>query len=127
MMDIQELVNKVIDCAYRVGRGLYPGFLESVYRNALCIELKKAGIEYQCEYPLAVHYAGEIVGQFRADILVEGRLILELKACSSIQEAHQIQLVNYLMTTGIDDGLLINFGTKPVQITRKYRVFKQPQ
>lgn len=124
-MDINELVNKVIDCAYKVGRKLYPGYLESVYQNALCIELGKAGLPYEKEVMMTVLYDGETVGQFRADIVVDGRLIVELKTVSALNESHHIQLVNYLTTTGIDDGLLINFSTKPLEIVRKYRVYKK--
>ena len=99
------------------GRGF--GFLEKVYENALVIELSKAGLDAKQQYPIQVYYDGEIVGDYQADILVEDKVILELKSIDRIADIHEIQLKNYLKATGIEVGLLINFG-KSVEIRRKF-------
>ena len=111
--------------AGNIRRKLGPGFLESVYKNAMIIELKKHHLSYEVEKPIHVYYDGFLVGEFKADIVVEDRLILELKAVNSLHIAHEVQLVNYLTATGVDNGLLINFGSEELQIKRKYRIFRQ--
>ena len=118
MMKHKELTAKIIDCAYKVHRELGFGFLESVYQNALVIELTRAGLQSEREKRIQVYYGAEIVGDFIADILVEGKVILELKSVSQVHPAHEAQLINYLRATGIKVGLLINFGEK-VEIKRK--------
>lgn len=126
-MEIEQLIKEVINCAHIVRRVLTPGYLETVYQNALIIELKNKGItDIQTEVPLKVLYKGSIIGEFRADIVIENKLIIELKAISALTTAHEIQLVNYLNTTGIDYGLLINFGGSRVEIKRKYREYNPP-
>lgn len=122
-MEDEELTNKVIGCAFKVHNSLGSGFLEKVYENALRIELSRAGIEVEQQVPIQVYYQGEVVGDFVPDLLVEDRLIVELKAIETLTKLHEAQLVNYLTATGVDIGLLINFG-KSVQIKRKYRKFK---
>ena len=118
----EELIRKVIHCAYVVRNNMGEGFLESVYQNALMIELNKCGIEARSEVPINVLYIdGSIIGSFKADILVEECLILELKTVSDLTKAHEIQLVNYLKATRVDDGLLINFYGPKLQVKRKYR------
>lgn len=96
-----ELTELVIGCAMRVHRELSPGFLESVYQNALCVELTHEGITHSTEEPIAVYYRKTKVGDFCADVLVEKRLILELKSVEKINPTHEVQLVNYLNATGI--------------------------
>ena len=118
MMKHKELTAKIIDCAYKVHRELGFGFLESVYENALAIELTKAGLKSEREKRIQVYYDGKVVGEFVADILVEEKVIPELKSVSQIHPAHEAQLINYLKATGIKVGLLINFGEK-VEIKRK--------
>ena len=98
---------------YRVYNRMGFGFLESVYRNALPRELTKAGVSYEREVPVDVWYDGENVGHFRADFLVEGRVILELKASLGLTEADRKQLLNYLRGSRVEVGLLLNFGQKP--------------
>ena len=98
------------------GRGF--GFLESVYQNALVIELTRAGLQSEREKRIQVYYGAEIVGDFIADILVEGKVILELKSVSQVHPAHEAQLINYLKATGMKVGLLINFGEK-LEVKRK--------
>ena len=111
-MDIEELITTIIQCVVDVRRILGPGYLESVYRNALMLELKLNGLDAQTEVPLTVSYKGVTVGDFRADIIVENRVIIELKAVETLNVAHEVQLVNYLTATGLDSGLLVNFGGK---------------
>ena len=118
MMKHKELTAKIIDCAYKVHRELGFGFLESVYQNALVIELTKAGLKSEREKRIQVYYDGKVVGDFVADILVKEKVILELKSVSQVHPAHEAQLINYLKATGIKVGLLINFGEK-VEIKRK--------
>ncbi|MBR6282790.1 MAG: GxxExxY protein [Muribaculaceae bacterium] len=125
-MDIELLVKQVMDCAMIVRRKLTPGYLEKVYENALTIELRKAGLLAQQQQPLEVKYDDQVVGFYVPDIIVENCLILEIKAVEHLQEANEAQLVNYLTTTGIEDGLLINFGNlSKIQIKRKYRTCRQ--
>ena len=96
------------------------GFLEKVYENALLVELMKQGLRARQQEPIKVYYEEEIVGDYYADILVEDKIIIELKSVQTLTKEHEIQLVNYLTATRIDVGLLINFG-RSVQIKRKYR------
>ena len=124
-MDIEMLVKNVMACAVNIRKHLGPGYLESVYKNAMLVELEKNGLTYEVEKPINVYYENVLVGEFKADIVVEGSLILELKAVSSLHVAHEIQLVNYLTATGIDDGLLINFGSEELQFKRKFRVYRK--
>ena len=124
-MDIEMQVKKVMACAVNIRKHLGPGYLESVYKNAMLVELEKNGLTYEVEKPINVYYENVLVGEFKADIVVEGSLILELKAVSSLHVAHEIQLVNYLTATGIDDGLLINFGSEELQFKRKSRVYRK--
>ena len=117
-MKHQELTGKIIECAFKVHRNLGFGFLESVYRNALMIELAKVGLVTEMEKNLQVHYDGQMIGDFIADVIVENKIILELKCIKQINPVHEAQLVNYLKATGIEVGLLINFGEK-LEIKRK--------
>ena len=97
------------------------GFLESVYEKCLLIELRKAGLAVEVQKEITVHYDGEVVGVFAADVLVENSIVLELKSVRRIAKAHEVQLVNYLVATGKDVGLLINFGEQKVEVKRKVR------
>ena len=120
----EEMIRNVIHCAYVVRDNLGEGFLESVYQNALMIELSKCGINANKEVSINVFYTdGTVIGVFKADILVENCLILELKTVSELTKVHEIQLVNYLKATRIDDGLLINFYGPQLQVKRKYRTY----
>ena len=124
-MDIEELIKMMMNCSANIRRQLGPGYVESVYKNAMLVELEKNGLAYEVEKPIKVYYDGTLVGDFYADIIVENRLILELKAVSNLHMAHEIQLVNYLTATGIDDGLLINFGSETLQFKRKFRIYRK--
>ena len=100
------------------------GDLESVYKKALLIELREAGLIVEEEVEMPVMYKGHVIGVFRADIVVDKCVIIELKAVAQLLPAHAIQLVNYLSVPGINNGLLINFGsTERLEIKRKYRVY----
>jgi GxxExxY protein len=125
MEDINILIQTMIECAKAIRRQLGPGYLESVYKNAMLIEIEKHHLPYQTEVPLNVFYDGIVVGKYRADIIVGKRLILEIKATTNLTVANEVQLVNYLTATGIDDGLLVNFGADLLQFKRKYRVYRQ--
>ena len=117
-MKHQALTAKIIECAYKVHNKLGFGFLESVYQNALMIELGKAGLSAEAQSPIKVFYEDRIIGDFIADIIVEDKVILELKSVKELHPAHEAQLTNYLKATGIEVGLLINFG-ESVQIKRR--------
>ena len=120
-MKYQELTEKIIGCAYQVYNTVEFGFLESVYEKCLMIELKKTGLKAEAQKPITVHYDNQIVGEFIADIIVEDLVILELKAVRRILNIHEVQLVNYLVATKIDVGLIINFGERKVEVKRKVR------
>jgi GxxExxY protein len=119
-MEINELTKLIIGCAYKVHKELGAGFLEKVYENALSIEIEEAGLEVEQQHPIPVNYHGQVIGDFYADLFVENRVIIELKAVRKIAKEHEVQLVNYLVATGIDNGLLINFGYS-VDVKRKFR------
>ena len=120
-MQYSELTEQIIGCAFRVHNELGGGFLESVYEKSLLIELKNSGLLAKCQVPLDVFYQGEIVGQFKADVIVDDLVILELKAVEELSKIHEVQLVNYLTATSIPIGLLINFGPETVTLRRKVR------
>ena len=120
-----QLITEVIECAKRIRRQLGPGFLEKVYKNAMVVELRKLKLNFETEKLIQVLYDGIVVGECRTDIIVEGRLILELKATQDLSIANEVQLVNYLTSTQIDDGLLINFGADKLQFKRKYRIYRK--
>ena len=122
-MTAKELSHAVIGAAMRVHSHFGSGYLEEVYKNALVVELKSLGINAEKEFPIAVDYRGVRVGNYQADIIVEKSLILELKAVSTLVARHEAQLVNYLTATGMDDGLLINFGAPSLQFKNKYRTY----
>ena len=100
------------------------GFLESVYEKCMLIELRKAGLNAEPQKPITVYYDEENVGHFIADIVVNDTIIVELKSVRRIVDAHEVQLVNYLVATGKEVGLLINFGDRKVEVKRKVRELK---
>jgi GxxExxY protein len=123
-MEDLELTERIIGCAMKIHSTLGPGFLESVYQNAPAHELRKAGLKLECEKPITVHYDGVPVGDFSADMLVEDRVMLELKANQALALANEVQLVNYLTATGIEIGLLLNFGSERLEFKRKARTYR---
>lgn len=120
-----QLITEIIECAKRIRRQLGPGFLEKVYKNAMVVELRKLKLNFETEKLIQVLYDGIVVGEYHTDIIVEGKLILELKATQDLSIANEVQLVNYLTSTQIDDGLLINFGSDKLQFKRKYRIYRK--
>jgi GxxExxY protein len=123
-MKHEDITHQIIGCAYRVYNALGFGFVESVYRKALAIELNKDNLEAEEEKPLKVYYDDQVVGDFYVDLLVAQEVIVELKSVQNLIKEHEVQLVNYLNGLKKDIGLLINFGPSGVQVKRKYR---QPQ
>ena len=120
-MEHEKLTHKIIGCAYKVSNTLGFGFLESVYRKAMVIELSKAGLKIEEEKALQVYYDDIVVGNFAADLFVEDTVVVELKSVQNTVESHEVQLVNYLNGLEKEIGLLINFGPSGVQVKRKYR------
>lgn len=123
-MDTEQLIRHVIQCIYNVWHKLPAGFLEIVYRNALYIELKKNQLPVETEVPIEIYYDDIVVGNYRADMIVGDRIIIEIKAIQALCQAHEVQLVNYLTATKIDNGLLVNFGGETIEIRRKYRLYR---
>jgi GxxExxY protein len=121
----RDLTEKIIGCAYSVHNALGAGFLEKVYENALAIVLTEQGLKFKQQARLGVRYRGREVGEYFADLLIEHRLICELKAVDALTRQHEVQLVNYLAATGMDTGLLINFGNR-VTVRRKFRNYQHP-
>lgn len=113
MLKHRELSSKIIKSFYEVYTELGPGFMESVYENALSIVLNDSVLSVKRQYPIDVYFREKIIGEFRADILVEEKVIVELKSVSKILPEHKAQLINYLKATDIDLGFLMNFGDKP--------------
>lgn len=118
MAENVQITETIIGCAYTVANTLGNGYLEKVYENALVIELRKAGLEVKQQQPIPVMYEGEVVGDFYADLLVDGKVIVELKAAKTFEDVHMAQILNYLKATGLKTGLLLNFGTPKVQVKR---------
>ena len=113
-----DITEKIINAFYTVYNTLGYGFLEKVYRNAMVIQLDKLGLTVVPEAPIQVYYEGHLVGEYFADLLVNGAVIVELKAVRQLAEQHEAQLLNYLKATPYEVGLLLNFGPK-AQIKRK--------
>jgi len=109
---------KIIGAAFEVHRVLGYGFLEKVYQRALQAELQKNGVHAELEHAIAVHYKGVIVGEYSADVLVEGKVVVEIKVSPSYRTEDEAQLLNELKATGIKVGLLINFGRTKVEFKR---------
>jgi GxxExxY protein len=120
MRTVMELCDVVRETAYAIHVYHGHGHLEKVYENALAHRLRKVGIEVKQQYPLTVYDEdGTIIGDYFADLLVEGRLIIELKACRALADEHTAQILGYLKSARIEDGLLINFGSFKFQM-KKY-------
>lgn len=120
----EELTEKVLAACFEVTNELGAGFVESVYEKALIIALRDAGVEAKAQVPIPVLFRGQSVGDFFADVLVAGKVILELKACRALLPEHQAQLINYLNATGVEVGLLVNFGNPRLEYKRLYRTNK---
>jgi GxxExxY protein len=114
----KELSYDVAGAAMAVHKELGHGFLEKVYHNALAVELRNRGVPFEMEAAIKVSYKDEEVGDYYADFIIEGKLILEIKACSAICDEHMAQVINYLKATGLRLGILMNFGTPKFQFKR---------
>jgi len=108
-----ELTEKILGVYYDVFNELGPGFIESVYEKALAIALREAGLQVQTQFSIPVWFRGQLVGNFSADVLVNGVVLLELKAAKTLDMVHQAQLMHYLKATDIEVELLLNFGGQP--------------
>ncbi|NIA07908.1 MAG: GxxExxY protein [Actinobacteria bacterium] len=118
MYKCTEITQQIIKAAQNVHNTLGYGFLEKVYHNALVLELRKMGLDVVSEKPIVVHYDGQVIGEYCADVVVADKVILELKAVQTVNPIHEAQLVNYLKATDIEVGLLLNFG-KSLEVTRR--------
>ncbi len=124
-MEFEEITHKIIGCAYTVFNKLGFGFLESVYKKAMVIELTKNNFKVESEKPLKVYYDDQIVGDFYIDLFVEDFIVVELKSVQELAKEHEVQLVNYLNGINKNIGLLINFGPSGVEVKRKFKQFDQ--
>ena len=109
----EALTEKIIGVFYDVYNVLGHGFLESVYHNAMALALRDGGLAVESKPRIPVYFRGQLVGEFEADLVVEGKILLELKAARELDPAHEAQTLNYLRATSIEVGLLMNFGPKP--------------
>jgi GxxExxY protein len=118
MMELNTITEKIIGCSYTVSNTLGIGFVEKVYENALVHLIKKSGMKVEQQRPIKVKFDGIVVGEFVADLFVEERVLVELKAVSTLKDEHLAQALNYLRATGAEICLLINFGTPKIEIKR---------
>jgi GxxExxY protein len=117
-MDINEITYEINGAVFEINRVLGSGFLEKVYQNALMVELTSRGLKAESQVPIKVFYKDNVVGEYIADILVEEKVIVELKTVESLNRIHEAQLLNYLKATGIQLGLLVNFTHPKAEIKR---------
>jgi GxxExxY protein len=120
--DPNNLTGRIIRLAMNVHSYLGHGFLESIYQQALCVEFLKNNIPFEKEKRIEVYYHDALLGYFDADLIVDKQLIIETKAVKTLIHAHEVQLVNYLTATKIDEGLLLNFGTSSLEYKKKFRI-----
>jgi len=123
----EELTGEILGACFEVGKELGHGFLETVYERALAVVLRQRGLEVATQVPLAVLFRGQVVGEYVADMVVEGQVLVELKAVKALLPEHQAQVINYLKTTGLTIGLLVNFGTPRVEYKRCYWTEQEEQ
>jgi len=114
----EELTGRIIACAIEVHKALGPGFLESVYEAALVVELKRAALKVESQRPLPIYYREVLVGEHRLDLLVEDKIVVELKAISELEDIHFAIVRSYLKAAGLEHGLLLNFATMPLTVKR---------
>ena len=118
IMDINELTYQINGAIFEVNRVLGAGFLEKIYEKALLFELSERGLNAECQVPIKVNYKGTEVGDYFADIVVEDKIILEIKAIEKLLKVHEAQILNYLKATGYKIGLLVNFTHPKAEIKR---------
>jgi len=126
-MEHGDLTEKIIGCSFRVYGEMGFGFLESVYEKCMMIKFRRLDLVVETQKPVTVKYHDVIVGEFVIDLLVESAVLVELKSVHAIAQAHQVQLVNYLATTRLNVGLLINFGNDRVEVKKKVRDISSPK
>lgn len=114
----EDLTGKILEACFEVSNELGAGFLESVYHKALAIALRQKGLQARSEVPISVMFRGQNVGEFYADLLVEDKVIMELKAVSAFAKEHIAQVLNYLYAGNVEVGLLVNFGTPKLEYRR---------
>ena len=124
-MDINDITYAIRGAIFEVNNVLGPGFLEKVYENSLLVELERRGYKAEAQVPLKVQYKNVVVGEYFADLIVEDRVIVELKTVENLDRIHEAQLLNYLKATGIKVGLLVNFKHQKADIKRL--VFNLPE
>jgi GxxExxY protein len=117
-----RITENIIGCAFEVINELGAGFLESVYERALAIALSDKGLKVQCQYPAQVYFRNRVVGNYYADLLIEGKVVVELKAVKALIPEHQAQVINYLKATGLEVALLVNFGNPKLEFKRLTRM-----
>jgi GxxExxY protein len=117
-MDVNEITYQINGAVFEVNRILGPGFLEKIYENALLIEIRSRGLKAENQVPIRVFYKEKVVGEYIADLLVEGKVVVELKTVETIDKSHEAQLLNYLKATGIHVGLLVNFKHPKADVKR---------
>jgi len=122
-----ELTHAIIGCAMKVHGTLGNGFQEVIYQRALGIELEKAGLSFLREQEIPIYYDGQEIGSRRADFLVEGCVLVELKAITQIEKVHYAQVINYLTAYNLEVGLLINFGEESLRFNRLIKSTKSVQ
>ena len=120
-MVLEELTAKIPEACFEVANELGHGFLKSVYRRALVVALRQKGLSVETEVSSQVMFRGQSVGDFCADLIVERQVLVELKAVRAMAPEHQAQVINYLKATGIEVGLLVNFGTPKIEFKRLHR------
>ena len=116
----QDITEQILGCCFTVMNELGSGFLESVYEKALIIVLREQGLSVINQKPMEVNFRGQVIGNFFADLLVEKKVIVELKAVKMLKKEHQGQVINYLKVTGIGVGLLVNFGRPRIEYRRLF-------
>lgn len=120
-----EITGEIIKSFYKVYNTLGYGFLEKVYENSLAFELSGKGFFVQQQLPISVYYNGKIAGEYFADLIINNKVIIEIKTASAIDKAHEAQLLNYLKATEIEVGLVLNFGHKPEKVRKVFTNKKQ--
>jgi GxxExxY protein len=115
---LNQITEKIIGCAYEVANRMGCGFLENVYRKSMFVELTRQGMLARPEFPITIRYKDVVVGEYFADLLVAGEVLVEIKTVKALDEVHMAQCLNYLKATGLMECLLINFGKPEIEIRR---------
>lgn len=121
----EDITKKILEACFEVSNELGVGYLESVYEKSLIIALKQKDLKAENQVPLLVRFRGEIVGEFFVDILVEKKVLIELKVSSGLSKENYVQTINYLKATGIEVGLIVNFGTPKIEYRRFINKFDE--